>query len=206
MSFVRFGKTSILLLSGLFILSTLSGCASNFVRPEQSAIHLGKSTKDEVIKATKGNAIPRNNVKFNNENLDFLTYQFGEGASFYGMMIPHRTLTYSFFNNVLVGEEFNSNYDEEKTQFDTTKVPQLKKGLTREEVVSIMGTPSGKLLYPMVTDKSGYGLVYAYSFARFAPFYSPSFSYLLIVTFDASNVVTNISYKENGKEQLALAQ
>ena len=183
----------------------LTGCASNFVRPEQNAITLGKSTSDQVVKATKGNPIRQNNISINNEKINVLTYQYIEGAKFYGMMFPRRSVTFSFFNDVLIGEEFNSTYDGEKTEFDTKKVTQIQKGQTQEQVIGILGKPSGKILYPIVPNKTGFGLVYAYSFARMAPFYSPSFSYLLVVSFDANNVVTSISYKENGKEQIAMS-
>lgn len=205
MQFSRIRNATVFILC-IFGSAALTGCASNFVRPEPNAITLGKSTPDQVIKATKGNPIHQNNVSINNEKINLVTYQFMEGAKFYGMVMPRRSLTFSFFNDVLIGEELNSTYDGEKTEFDTTKVAQIQKGQTQDQVIGILGKPSGKVLYPIVTDKSGYGLVYAYAYARFAPFYSPSFSYLLVVSFDSNNVVTAISYKENGKEQIALAK
>lgn len=192
-------------LSALCMISfgMMSGCAHDFVRPAPDAVRLGKSHPDEVIRSVAGTPVRQNNVSINNEKINLLTYHYVGNVPFWGYVIPQHTLTYSFFNDVLVGEELNSTYEGENTEFDIKKVSQIQKGLTKDKVIEILGKPSGQLLYPLITDKTGSGLAYAYSYARFAGVFTPSWSYLLIVTFNESNVVTNISYKENGKEMIA---
>lgn len=181
----------------------MTGCAHDFVRPAPEAVKLGKSHSEDVIKAVSGSPFRHNNVVVNNEKIDVISYLYTGNVSFWGAIIPQHMLTYSFYNDVLIGEELNSTFDGEKTEFDTGKVSQIRKGQTREQVIGILGTPSGRILYPLITDKTGSGLVYAYAYSRFAPVVSPSWSYLLIITFNENNVVTNISYKENNKEMIA---
>lgn len=185
-----------------FVLLT-SGCASNFVRPAPDALLMGKSTSDEVIKHVSGSPIRQNNVTINNEKINLVHYIYTGNVPFYGSIIPRHILTYSFFNDVLVGEEFNSTMDGEKTEFDVTKVAGIHKGQTKDQVIAILGNPSGSLIYPLVADKEGSGIVYAYTYSRFAPLVAPTWSQLLIVTLDQNKVVTNISYKIDGKEQIA---
>lgn len=201
MGFTQFARSFLF----ICILGSIGGCAGNFVRPDTDSVKLGKSKPGEVTSLVSGQPT-RRNVEVNNEKIDTIIYNYVGNVPFYGSVIPHRSLTYSFFHDVLVGEEFISTYDDERTEFDTNKVPQVRNGQTKDQVISIMGAPSGKVLYPLIGDKNGSGLVYAYSYSRFAPLVSPSWSYLLIVTFDEKGVVTNISYKENGKEVIAQRQ
>lgn len=184
------------------IFGMLGGCASDFVRPEAGSTKLGLSKPDEVTKLVKGTPV-RKNATVHSEKIDVVVYNTFGSPAFYGTVIPHRSLTYSFFNDVLVGEELNSNHDGESTEFDIQKVSQLQKGQTKDQVIAIMGQPSGQVLYPLIADKAGTGFVYAYSYARFAPVVSPSWSYLLIITFNDKGVVSSMSYKENGKEVIA---
>lgn len=192
-------KYVIALLIGTALLTT--GCATNFVKPAQNALTIGKSNSEEVKKLVPGSSY-KQVVTVNNEQVSTFTYQYMFNNVFYGSIIPHRSLIYSFFNDVLVGEEFNSSYEEEKTEFDIKKVAEIRKGQTLDQVIAIMGNPSGKIVYPLISDKAGSGIVYAYSYTRFVPIYSPTTSHLLIIAFDQNNVVTNISYKLDGKEQI----
>jgi len=184
----------------------ITGCSSNFVRPAPDAFTIGKSKPAEVEKQVTGvNPIRQNDVVINNEKINLTTYIGAPSFNgFYGSIIPRRTLTFSFFNDILIGEEFNSTVDEEKTEFDVKKIPQIHKGQTKDQVVAIMGKPSGNIRYPLVADKLGSGIVYAYTYSRYAPLVSPTWSHLFIVTLDQNNVVTNVSYKVDGKEQINL--
>jgi hypothetical protein len=103
----------------------------------------------------------------------------------------------------MVGEEFNSTMDGEKTEFDTNKSIAIQKGKsTKDEVIALLGKPSGEVIYPIVTEKNGRGLVYAYTYARFAGILTSYNNYLLVVTLDDNNIVTNVSYKKDNVEQI----
>jgi outer membrane protein assembly factor BamE (lipoprotein component of BamABCDE complex) len=195
---------SISMLGLLFVFTALSGCASapNFVKPEPEKLTLGKSTSDDVLKLV-GSPTAQSDTQLNNEKVHVVQYARHESPKFWGIVIKHRDLTYTFFNDVLVGDEFNSTFDDEATEFDTDKVSQIVKGKsTRADVFALLGKPAGELLYPIIADKSGSGVVYEYSAARFAGILTSTTSYLAVITFDNKNTVTNVSLKKNGIEQL----
>jgi hypothetical protein len=91
----------------------------------------------------------------------------------------------------------------EVTEFEGSKAVLLQKGRsTRVEVISLMGLPSGELIYPMVKDITGSALVYVYSYARFAGMFTSYNNFLLTVTLDDKNIVTDVSCKKDEVEQL----
>ncbi len=119
------------------------------------------------------------------------------------MLIERRFGTYSFYNDTLVGIQFTSSYASESTKFDTDKIASIQKGkTTRAEVIALLGNPSGEVIYPVIADKKGRGLVYSYNWGRFAGIFTAFTSNLLVVSVDENNVVTNVSFKQNGVEQI----
>ncbi len=65
-------------------------------------------------------------------------------ASLVGGVTPARGQGFYFWNAVLVGHEFTSSFDEDKTDFDASKVQQIKSGETTEaEVLALLGKPQG---------------------------------------------------------------
>jgi hypothetical protein len=191
----------ILLMSALAL---LNGCSSqtNFVRPDAGLVQLGKSTHEDVIKAVKtGKAIESKPVPYNGETVSVTTYVYMESPSFWGVIIPRRSLTYTSFNNIVIGEEFNSNYDGESTKFDLTKIPELRIGMSELDVVTLLGKPSGRVLYPLVKDKDGSGLLYEYTYARFAGMFTSPNIYVVLITLNSKGVVSDILYKKDNKEQ-----
>ncbi len=190
----------IALISSLFL---LTGCMKNFVRPATDSLEVGKSTLTNVTQLVGEPFGVNNDAKINNENVKTATYVYLKGAKFYGMIIPTRILTYTFFNDVMVGDEFQSSFSEDSTEFDGNKVASILKGKsTKADVIALMGRPTGKLLYPLIKDRNETGIVYAYVVSRHAPFHAPTTRYLLIITLDSQNIVTTISYKIDGEEQI----
>ncbi len=184
------------------IILFLTGCAHSFVRPEKDTLALGKSTQADVEKLAGKPTSQNDNVQLNGEKLKVFTYFYVESAKFWGMIVPQRTLTYSFFNDVMVGDEFNSSFDVDSTLFDSEKLALIKKGQsTMSDVINIMGKPSGEVLYPVIKEKNGRGLVYAYTVTRHAGIFSPTNRNLAVISFDEKNVVTTISFIRNGEEK-----
>lgn len=180
----------------------LSGCASNFVRPASEKLALGKSTSADITSLVGKPTAQNDNVVMNGEKTKVLTYYYNDGAKFWGLIIPQRTLSYTLYNDTMVGEEFNSTMEGEATEFDGKKAVAIKKGTsTRADVIALLGKPSGEVLYPVIKDKNGRGLVYAYSYARFAGMLTTYNNYLLVVSFDDKNIVTDVSYKVDNVEQ-----
>lgn len=184
-------------------LVALGGCATNFVRPPSESLTLGKSTSADIIKLAGKPTSQNDNFKINGETTKVLSYYYNDGAKFWGLIIPQRTLTYTLFNDTMVGEEFNSTMDGEKTEFDTSKANTIQKGKsTKDDVIALLGKPSGEVIYPVIKEKNSRGLVYAYSYARFAGILTSYNNYLLVVTVDDKNIVTDVSYKKDNVEQI----
>lgn len=186
-------------------LVVLSGCASqSLVRPAQDALTLGKSKSVDVISVVgMPPTVKKDDVPVNGEKITVMTYREFRGAKFWGMIAPQRTLTYSFHNDVLVGEEANSSFDEDSTEWNTGKVGQIVKGKsTKGDVLAVMGKPSGEFIYPLNKDKSGKSIVYAYTVTHHAGVFSPTSNYILVVSLDDKDVVTGVSYRKDGQEQI----
>jgi outer membrane protein assembly factor BamE (lipoprotein component of BamABCDE complex) len=186
-----------------FTVLVLAGCAHDFVRPAPETLKVGHSTKDDVLKVAGNPTVKNDNIQLNGETIQTLTYFYVKGAKFYGMIAPQRTLTYSFFNNVLIGEEFNSSFDEESTNFEAEKAFGIVKGKsTKADVIAALGKPAGDVRYPIIKDKDGKGVVYEYTVSRHGGLMMITTQLVLVITLDANNVVSEVSYKKNGVEQI----
>ena len=193
-------KTFILIASLLL----LTGCGRNFVRPTDVALVVGSSTRANVIQLVGKPSDEDESKLLNGEMVQTVMYSYHiEPPLNVGMIVATRTLTYTFFNNVMIGNEFNSTFTADSTEFDASKVASISKGKsTKADVIAAFGKPSGEILYPMMKDKTGRGIVYAYTVTRAVPFARPTTRYLLTFTLDVKNIVSKISYLIDGKEQI----
>jgi len=77
----------------------------------------------------------------NGETLKTVSYAYAVGTPFVDD-VPARASGFYFLNGVLVGYEYLSSFREDKTDFDETKVQQIKKGeTTRWRVIELFGQP-----------------------------------------------------------------
>jgi len=182
----------------------LTACASGptFTKPDAEKLVLGKSTRADVLQSQNAKPTSETEATVNGEKVHETTYFAAENPKFWGMLIERRFGTYTFYNEVLVGNVFTSSYSDESTKFDTDKIASIEKGkTTRSEVIALLGNPSGEVIYPVISDKKGRGLVYSYNWGRFAGMFTSFSSNLLVVSLDENNIVTNISFKQNGVEK-----
>jgi outer membrane protein assembly factor BamE (lipoprotein component of BamABCDE complex) len=186
---------------GVLAIFILAGCSSqkDFVRPSKDAFTLGKSSHDDVIKAMGNPTFEGKEVDFNGEKVKSSTFFYTESPAFWGMIIEKHSLNYTTLSNVVVSEEYNSSYDKDKTKFDLDKIPLIKKGMSELDVLTLMGTPSGRCIYPVIKDKTGHGLIYGYNYARFAGMLTSNNDYMLAVTIDSNGAVSDVLYKVDGK-------
>ncbi len=190
----------------LAIALLVSACAQPIVRPAPGMLSLGNSHYADVVGLLGKPTFRNNDVTINHENVrtvDYYTYRFPKTALGNS---PHRYLHCTFFNDLLVGEEYNSSYQEDSTWFDASKAQTLLIGKsTRADVISALGPPSGEILYPLVRDRRGRGLVYWYTRYYQRPG-MPHIGYAaepsrLVVFLSDKNVVSDISYRgADGKE------
>lgn len=184
-------------------LALLTGCAHDFVRPASDAVKVGLSTREDVLKVAGTPSFTNAKVQINGETIQVDTYFYAKGPKFYGMIAPQRTQTYSFFNDTLIGEEFNSSFSEESTNFEAEKVFSLVKGKsTKADVIAALGKPAGDVRYPIIKEKSGKGVVYEYTVTRNVGVIAVTTRLVVVVTLDENNIVTDVSYKKNGEEQI----
>jgi hypothetical protein len=87
----------------------------------------------------------------------FLDFLYAKGAE-------HREMAFIFEDDKLASYMFISNFANDSSDFDDSKVSLLKRGATTEgEAIQYFGPPLGRKEYPQVRDKGSYALFYAYT-------------------------------------------
>lgn len=185
----------------------LPACTHEVVRPAPE-LALGKSHYSDMVNLLGKPTFTNDDVTINDEKIrtaDYYMYRFAKTSL---DNLPHRYLHLSFFNDVLVGKEYNSSYKEDSTRFDAQKAMTLVIGKsTRADVIAALGQAPGEIMYPLVKDKNGSGLVYWYTLYYGLCDYRlcagtkmvPS---RLVVFLDDKGIVTDLSYRgSRGNEE-----
>lgn len=68
------------------------------------------------------------------------------------------------------------------------------------EVVTLLGPPNGKGIYPFIKKSDETAYVYSYSHAKGNAFNMQFYSKSLIVSFDAAGVVSDVEYTSSGEK------
>ncbi len=185
------------------VVTLIAGCAGrNFVRPQPDALVLEKTTYQEVLRQfgdpyRKGSAV-KEGLPVTTVAYSYASATAGTGL---GGMTPGRTIAFFFVNGVLVGYEFISSYEEDRTDFDETKLGQIEKGrTTRPQVEELLGRPGGMYAYPLIKNKSEKGLVYSYMQMTSGPFSVNIYQKKLLVVFDGNGVVTDVAFSTSGEK------
>ena len=184
-------------------LSSMTGCSTKFIRPAPDAIIVGKSTSADVKKIVGDPTSPVYAATVNNSKVTVMPYFYQDmWGNFPGVIISWRSSTYTLNNDVVVGEQFNSTIGGESTEFPTDKVSLIEKGKsTKADVLALLGTPSGKIIFPLTKSIDEIGLLYTYSYVRNAGIFTgkPT-TYLAVVTINSQNEVTSVSLKKDDVE------
>jgi len=136
-----------------------------FPFPREGDAVLGKTTIQEILSRFGEPSLPP--VNFNSTKI--LGYSQGQAPlppPLKGMdysRIKSRIMQYWFYDDVLVGYIYISDMPEDSTDFDATKIAQIRKGSTTEtEVINLIGKPSGRSIHPFA-ERDGTAIGYAYS-------------------------------------------
>jgi hypothetical protein len=181
----------------------LASCAGGgFSRPADGELKLGETTQAEVL-ARMGAPATRGSTVRNGQPIDALVYEYvseSEAPHGYEGVIARRTLNLFFHDGRLAGHEFSSSVASDHTDFDLRKMKTIAKGATtRAGVTALLGRPSGYLGFPVVKVPGGQAMLYAYRENRRVPFGAPmAFTKTLLITFDESGVVNDLSYTTSG--------
>ncbi|ASW01769.1 hypothetical protein [Paraburkholderia aromaticivorans] len=195
-------KISMICLSAALV-GMLSGCAgTNFVRPDDAALQNGKTTVAEA-RAKYGSPFRQSTVTKNEEDVTLLSYAYAStgGTPLETGVIPARSLELGFWKDVMVSNVFVSTFKDDASSFDASKRSAIVKGkTTRDEVIALLGRPAGYAVYPIIKDKNGQALVYAYHTTSGSAFNLKFSKRDLIVTIDPNGVVSDVNYESSGMQ------
>ena len=191
------------ILSLLIISVFLSGCAgSKFVRQSDDALVLGETSYQSIVQKM-GKPYREGTVSKNGKMVKTIAYAYastgGEGA-YPGLTAAARSQGFFFLNDKLVGYEFLSSWKEDSTEFDGSKVAQIKEGqTTRKEVEALLGKPGGQYIYPLVAGENEKGISYLYNHTKGTAFNLKFYQKTLVISFRPDAVVSKVEYVENGQ-------
>jgi hypothetical protein len=190
----------------IFIALLASNCVGtsgvNFERVKEDTISLGVSTYDDIVNRM-GDSFEEDVYKKNNKQFKLIGYTYSStgGAATSKRVIAGRQQMFYFYKDILVGHQFTSSWQVDHTDFDETKVEQINKGeSTKEDVINLLGRPSGKLIYPLSKNKGEEILIYSYYEGRQYAYTIEFFQKYLQVECDQMGTVTEIEYTETGNK------
>jgi outer membrane protein assembly factor BamE (lipoprotein component of BamABCDE complex) len=189
-----------LILAATLVLA--SGCAgTDFKRPSSTELTIGKSTTDDIVRVM-GPAKTLGEVTKNSCQIRQCTYVYATavGTPLYSGVTPVRAMTFSTFNEVLVGQQFLSSFKEDGTDFDDSKIAQIVKGrTTKDEVIALLGRPSGEAVYPLVKNQGDTAILYTYVQTKRSGLVAIKvFQKALSVSFGPDRVATEVEFASSG--------
>jgi hypothetical protein len=191
---------------GFLLIGTMllvAGCAGrDFVRPRPDGLMLGKTSYEEVLRHL-GNPYRKGSSLREGQTVTSLTYAYANAwaASGLGNVTPARSMTLSFVHDVLVGYDFTSSYTEDRTDYDETRVMQIRTGETRQtDVEQLLGPAGGMYTYPLIKRGAERALVYLYTQTRTKPFSVDVYVKKLVVSVDGNGIVTDVDFSTSGEK------
>lgn len=146
----------------ILVMTALTACGvagKKFVRPSGDLIQLGKTTENQVI-AAMGDPVSSDWGERRGKKIKIMMYIY---VSMPGSVALNRGAFFYFSDEVLVGHYFTSDFSNESTDFDLTKLSNIVEGKsTRRDVEAALGEPAGEAIYPFLDDKKGRLLWYKY--------------------------------------------
>ena len=190
----------------LAVLLGLVACANggrDFIRPEAGSFKLGQTTYAQVVQKT-GEPKTVSDALRNDKPVKNIVYSYANAAGqpLEAGVTPYRAMTYSFYNDVLVGAQFMSSFKSDNSNFDDTLVDRIKKGqTTRAEVIQLFGPPSASFIAPMVKETSGDAIGYSYQAIRGGILTGLKMHLkALRISFDDKGVVVDVDYATQGAQ------
>jgi outer membrane protein assembly factor BamE (lipoprotein component of BamABCDE complex) len=198
------------LLLYLIVVCIFSGCVSlgrNFTRIAPDSIIIGKSTKEEIIQ--KLGRPKKDKIEiYNDESVNTIEYYYittsKKESPFFEGIIPLRKHIFYFWNDKLVGQLFCSNFLKDNTYFEEDKALKVRKGLKKEDVLQIMGLPSGENIYPLIEQAAGEQYVYFYHHSEDTDYNKRNVKVRMLtqrldVYFNDQGIVADIEYSTSGE-------
>jgi hypothetical protein len=185
----------------VFITVFLTACAgTDFKKIEINQLAYGSDTP-ETIKQKLGEPYGEGIVTKNEKQFKTMSYAYAStgGSAAHKGVTAARSQGFYFFQNKLVGHEFTSSWAIDSTDFDESKVSEIKEGSTTiQEVIELSGGPSGEYVYPLAESANEKAKIYLYSQTTGSAFSLKFYRKLLVVTHDANEIVTEVNYTSSG--------
>jgi hypothetical protein len=184
----------------IWIGAMVIGCGSTvrFAKPAPESLVLGKTTYQEAV-VMYGKPTLQQPMTLNGENVNSATWSFvgaPDSQPFKKYHIPNKSLAMWFWSDSLVGYVFTSSFQEDKTDFDESQIPRIKKGETRvEEVVKLLGPAPGFLVYPCIRDVDTKALKYFYQQLNSS---SDLYTEDATISYNKEGIVTDVTYSTSG--------
>jgi len=178
----------------------LAGCAGkDFVRPDSGALMNGQTTYNQIVQQF-GKPYAEGSVLKNDKFVKTVSYAYASvGGKSHRGGTAARAIGFYFVEDTLVGYEFVSSFAEDNTDFNEMKINQITEDKTTlNEVIKLLGRPSGYYIYPMIESESGEAAAYVYSETKGSAFNMKMFRKILIITYDSGRVVTKVEYTSFG--------
>ena len=179
----------------------LGGCASPppLHRPAPGSLILGKTQIGTVIDQF-GTPSRRKTLTVRQRSINSLAYSYLDpGAQAHAKRAESLRGLYLYFEQgILAGYNYLSSFAEDHTDFDQNLADRLVEGRSRkDQVIALLGEPSGESAYPLAKLKGQTDLVYAYVETILEPLGSgKTRTKTLVSSVDGSGVVRNIAYRE----------
>jgi hypothetical protein len=160
---IRLHRLSLVLLTAAFLAACSAG--TDFKRPDAATFQLGRTTEKE-IRERFGEPRSQATIQANDRTIKVLRYAYAEAAP-YVEKVPARAMVYSFHEGTLVGFDYSSSFSSDKTDFDESVLGRIRRGeTTQDQVMSLLGPPTGQFVYPSTVVSTPDQHAYHYSYSR----------------------------------------
>jgi len=128
-----------------------------------------------------------------------MSYSYGDAAARASApgVSAARAMAFYFVKGTLVGYEAISTFAADSSDFDDTRVSDIRRGVTTEaQLGELVGRPSGLYVYPLAAAPGQRVLVYAHAQKRGK---APMARKQLLVTVDAAGIVRDLQWEKIGE-------
>jgi outer membrane protein assembly factor BamE (lipoprotein component of BamABCDE complex) len=139
--------------------STSSKPNTKFDRPSGNLVKPGVTTESQVI-AKMGKPLESYYMIREEDGTKSKTIRYA-----YTDYPHYRGVIFSFIDNILVSYIYWSDFPDDSTYFNMSKVDSFTEGIsTRKDVEMALGEPSGKSIYPFLRDPNRVAIHYMYNY------------------------------------------
>jgi len=145
----------------LIVITILTACTAtystnreNFVRPWGDLIQLGKTTEKQVIAVMGETYFLDQRARLEDGRKCKMLIYTHTGEKFNPQTGDEQKVAFfTFMDGVLVNHGFVSNFPEDSTDFDLSKVDNIVENKsTRQDVENLLGKPTGEAIYPFLQN------------------------------------------------------